>query len=234
MDGSEGLSFGATGCKSVKRPRQNRCTPFGSIEATPHRGTLMGNRGDLHAEDGTLGKRWRSRRWICCVLEGFGWKAPMDEPGRNYPLFFYDETVALAAGHRPCGQCRSDALAAFIAAWKVAHGYQPHDWVPLQQIDAELHRARIGEWRRRTKVELSRMPDGAYVWLPTIDQRPMMVRGNELLPWEHAGFAAPVSLKSIRATAYALSPSPIIKVLKAGYEPITHPELQRVATAMPR
>lgn len=158
----------------------------------------------------------------------------MDEPGRNYPLFFYDETVALAAGHRPCGQCRSDALAAFIAAWKVAHGYQPHDWVPLQQIDAELHRARIGEWRRRTKVELSRMPDGAYVWLPTIDQRPMMVRGNELLPWEHAGFAAPVSLKSIRATAYALSPSPIIKVLKAGYEPITHPELQRVATAMPR
>lgn len=98
MDETDGLPFGATGCTKLKRPRQNRVTPFGTIEATHHKGTLMGNRGDLHAPDGTLGRPWRSSRWISCLLDtGDGWKAPMDKPGRNYPLFFLDEAVALAA-----------------------------------------------------------------------------------------------------------------------------------------
>ena len=35
-------------------PRQNRVTPFGEIIATPERGTMMGNRGILHDEGGSL------------------------------------------------------------------------------------------------------------------------------------------------------------------------------------
>jgi hypothetical protein len=94
----------------------------------------MGNRGDLHAPDGSLGRQWRSRRWISCLLDnGDGWKAPMDEPGHYYPLFFHDETVALAAGHRPCGECRPDALTAFMAAWKAGHGIAAHEWVSLRR-----------------------------------------------------------------------------------------------------
>ncbi len=31
-------------------PLQNRVDPFGKIIATPQRGTLMGNRGQLHNE----------------------------------------------------------------------------------------------------------------------------------------------------------------------------------------
>ena len=30
----------------------------------------------------------------------------MWEPGRWTPLFFWDEAVAFAAGHRPCALCR--------------------------------------------------------------------------------------------------------------------------------
>jgi hypothetical protein len=43
----------------VQSPRRNRITPFGEIEATKHRGALMGNRGVLHANDGTLGRVWK-------------------------------------------------------------------------------------------------------------------------------------------------------------------------------
>ena len=35
-------------------PLQNRVTPFGEIVAVPERGTLLGNRGILHDDDGRL------------------------------------------------------------------------------------------------------------------------------------------------------------------------------------
>ena len=34
-------------------------------------------------------------------------------PGRWTPLFFLDDAVALAAGHRPCGECRYTAYRAY-------------------------------------------------------------------------------------------------------------------------
>ena len=37
-------------------------------------------------------------------------------------LFFLDEATALAAGHRPCGECRYRDYQAFKDAWAVAHG----------------------------------------------------------------------------------------------------------------
>lgn len=36
-------------------------------------------------------------------------------------LFFLDEATGLAAGHRPCGECRSHAYRAFKSAWSSAH-----------------------------------------------------------------------------------------------------------------
>ena len=37
-------------------------------------------------------------------------------------IFFLDEATALAAGHRPCFECRRDAARAFAAAWGRAQG----------------------------------------------------------------------------------------------------------------
>ena len=89
---------------------QNRIDPFGELFAGPSRGTLMGNRGGrLHREDKTLGgRRWVSRQWICCRLE-------LNDRHRKVwgdsytELFFLDEVTALAAGHRPCFECRLEA-----------------------------------------------------------------------------------------------------------------------------
>src|SRR6202451_200482 len=87
----------------------------------PGRGLLMGNRGCLHGPDRRLGTaRWRSKRWICCVLE---WKDVQRDPmppGRWTALFFLDEATALAAGHRPCGYCRRADFLAYARAWQEA------------------------------------------------------------------------------------------------------------------
>ena len=72
-------------------PRQNRVTPFSTIEAVPSRGTLMGNRGILHDERGRLGvARWRHPHWVTCVLEFKGRRRPVMQPHAYTELFFTD------------------------------------------------------------------------------------------------------------------------------------------------
>ena len=90
-------------------PLQNRVSPFGELFASPARGTMFGNRGGkFHRDDKTLGsKRFASRQWICCVLQFKN--RQRDVWGRYYTeLFFLDEVTALAAGHRPCFECRRE------------------------------------------------------------------------------------------------------------------------------
>src|SRR6201995_2502538 len=102
-------------------PLQNRIDPFGELFATPARGTMFGNRGGRIHTDGTrLTKtRWPSRQWICCLLDFKG--RQRDVWGRYYTeLFFLDEVTALAAGHRPCFECRRTDAEAFAEAWRVA------------------------------------------------------------------------------------------------------------------
>ena len=94
-------------CGSSAMPLQNRVDPFGELFADPARGTFMGNRGGrFHTPARTLtARRWASRQWICCVLTFKG--RHRDVWGQFYTeLFFLDEPTALAAGHRPCFECR--------------------------------------------------------------------------------------------------------------------------------
>src|SRR5262245_2769345 len=98
-------------------PRQNRVTPFGEIIATPERGTFMGNRGVLDDETGKIRRTWQVRRWLLCVLEFRGRHRTVMTPGHYTELFFLDEATGLAAGHRPCFECRRDRFRAFQEAW---------------------------------------------------------------------------------------------------------------------
>src|SRR5215831_3341931 len=98
-------------------PLQNRVTPSGEIVADPSRGLLMGNRGCLHGQGRTLGvSRWRSKLWICCLLDYKGVQRDPMPPGRWTALFFLDEATALSAGHRPCAYCRRPDYLAFTQA----------------------------------------------------------------------------------------------------------------------
>jgi len=128
-------------------PLQNRVLPTGEIAAIPARGTLTGNRGIIHRDDKTLGtSRWSHHAWICCTLDWQGRKRPV-MTGRNWTeLFFLDESVAFAAGHRPCGYCRRSApsdLSGMVqrsSRWKHDHVEQSASSCPTNGAASLLSR----------------------------------------------------------------------------------------------
>src|ERR1700722_11047961 len=100
-------------------PLQNRVTPFGDIVAIPQRGTLIGNRGIIHdpVTRTLLGRRWATKAWLGCGLHYKERRREVVSRRSWTELFFLDEAVALAAGHRPCFYCRRKDAEAFRAAW---------------------------------------------------------------------------------------------------------------------
>jgi hypothetical protein len=96
--------------------RRNRVDPWGDLHAVPARGLFTGNRGCLVDDDRRLVRHHRSSLWIVCVTEYKDWRFPLDKPRHWTPLFFLDDAVALAAGHRPCGLCRRPAYEAYRRA----------------------------------------------------------------------------------------------------------------------
>src|SRR3954454_10347821 len=135
-------------------PLQNRVSPFGELFADRARGLIMGNRGGrFHAADRTLSsQRWKSRMWICCRLEFNGrhrevWSDSYTE------LFFLDEVTALAAGHRPCFECRRKDAEAFAACWP---GFATRRERPrAAEMDRQLHAERLdGRLKRRHRCAI--------------------------------------------------------------------------------
>ena len=199
---------------------QNRITPAGEIIADPARGTLMGNRGILHDARQRLGTaRWRHPHWIFCRLAFKGRRREVMAPHRYTELFFLDEASALAAGHRPCCECKREDFRRFQEAWRRGFG---HD-ASAGAIDRALHRARVEPRSRRQirfEAPLGDLPDGAFVLLPDAPSSPLLVRGDRLHPWHPGGYGPPRERCTTRVSV--LTPAPAIAVLRAGYE-LPHP-----------
>ncbi|OLS51250.1 hypothetical protein [Rhodovulum sulfidophilum] len=194
-------------------PRQNRVTPLGEILADPARGLFMGNRGCLHDAEGRLGRaRWRHKAWICCLTEFRGHHRPIMAPGRYTELFFLDEAVALAAGHRPCAACRRADFRRFAKDFGAT---------TATRLDALLHAARIcpvsGRQRHHT-APAAALPDGCFVLL---EEDPHLILGAAAPPWQPAGYGAPRARPAGRVTV--LTPAPTVAALAAGYRPVLHP-----------
>lgn len=96
---------------------QNRVNPEGEICFSSEKGTLMGNRGCLHDDEQKI--RYSSKRdaWVTCLLSFKERRRKLMQPGQYTELFFLDEATALAAGHRPCAECRRERYKQFLAAW---------------------------------------------------------------------------------------------------------------------
>src|SRR5689334_17601276 len=103
-------------------PARNRVTPTGEIVAIPLRGAWTGNRGILHggAEGREIVRSHASDLWITCALQFKDWWHEQWRPHHFTWLYFQDEAVSFAAGHRPCALCRRPAYDAFRAAWASA------------------------------------------------------------------------------------------------------------------
>jgi len=190
------------------RPLPNRVDPFGELRAVAARGALMGNRGGrFHRDDRTLGaRRWTNTHWIACVCEFKGRKR--DVWGRFYTeLFFLDEPTALAAGHRPCFECRRTDATRFRDA--LGEGR-----LNVEEIDARLHAERLeGRAKRLHRMRIESLPDGAFI---AIEGLPFAVRGDALWPWSYSGYGAPLP-RPRSGEIRALTPPTVLRALAAGY-----------------
>jgi hypothetical protein len=202
--------------------RQNRVTPLGELVVTPERGLVYGNRGCLHDQAGRIRRQYDGRRWIACRLEFRGRRrTPLMVPGSFTELFFLDEATALAAGHRPCAQCRRADYERLTDIWAELHP----DQHGADAIDAQLHPERIDARTRRRlfhHAPIEELPDGAFVLR---DERPYLVRGAELLRWTPAGY----TIRAPRAPqeqATVITPHSFVAMLAAGWSPsvpLLHP-----------
>jgi hypothetical protein len=208
-------------------PLQNRVTPFGDLVATPERGLMYGNRGCLHDANRRIVRGWQVRRWIGCVLEFRGRHRPDQmPPGRYTGLYFLDEATALAAGHRPCAECRRSDYEGFQEAWREIH---PGASTRADDMDLVLHAERLdGHGRtavkRTHRTRLRDLPDGTMF---AEDGRSYLVLGSAVLPWSPGGYGEPVDTTRSRRTVDLLTPPSIVRAIRAGYAPMLHPSASR-------
>jgi|SRR5438445_3592417 len=207
-------------------PLQNRVTPFGDIVAIAQRGMFTGNRGIIHdvANKTLLKRRWSNKAWITCSLNDRGrWRDVMAQ--RSWTeLFFLDEAVALAAGHRPCFACRRASAEAFRVAWAKAHELDAPPSAP--EMDALLHNERLEHRRKRIHrlvVPIAALPDGAAVMRN--DAAFIIVEG-QAYRWSERGYDAAQHLSHADGL---LTPPSTLNAMHAGYRPVLHPCIDRSA-----
>jgi hypothetical protein len=192
-------------------PARNRVTPTGDIEAIQLRGAWTGNRGILHSGHEIV-RFHASDLWITCALEFRGRRHEQWQPHHYTFLFFHDEAVSFAAGHRPCAECRRDSYNAYRAAWAAGLGV---DAPSAQQMNQRLHGERIvrkTHRRRLHPIPWADLPDGAFVMLGT---SPALVIGDGLREWTFQGYQRRRE-RPAHGTAEVLTPPSTVAALRAG------------------
>jgi hypothetical protein len=190
---------------------RNRVTPLGDIEAFPLRGAYTGNRGIIHR--GREIVRFHAHdSWVTCALR---FKDRWNEqwiPHRLTWLYFSDEAVALAAGHRPCAECRWSDYKAYQAAWAQAAGASPS----AKEMNRRLHGERLqrGTHRRRLHpLPAAELPDGVFVLL---DDAPHVLLGDSAVEWTRGGYTTRRPRPS-RGDVTTITPPASVDVLRCGY-----------------
>jgi hypothetical protein len=201
--------------KRLREPLQNRCDPFGRLHAVAARGGMMGNRGGrFHTSERGLGKRrFATKRWICCVCDFRGRRRSVWGEGYT-ELFFLDEVTALAAGHRPCFECRSAEAKDFAACFGGPDVRAPK----ADAMDLILHRERMAGWNgEKQKTPIEALPAGAMV---AFRNKAYAVASDSILEWSFSGYAAASLPRDILAEL--LTPPSTVNALRNGYRPRWH------------
>ena len=208
-------------------PLQNRVTPFGDIVAIPQKGMFTGNRGIIHdsATRTLLKRRWATKAWLTCVCEFKGRRRDVMARRSWTELFFLDEAVALAAGHRPCFFCRREAAEAFRNAWALGRAVK----LPRgPEMDAVLHSERLDHGRKRlhgSPGPADELPDGTV--LAAAGEAYPLAHGRAFR-WTAHGYDEPVEIPRAHAL---LTPPSTLGALRAGYRPALHPSIDTMQPA---
>lgn len=205
-------------------PRRNRVDPFGDVHATDARGLFTGNRGCLVDDRRRLVRHHRGRLWIICVTSYRDWRSPLDAPARWTPLFFLDDAVGLAAGHRPCGLCRREAHRSYQAA--VTSGLRRESPVLAPELNSLLasERLRAGKGLDRARdrkvwsADIGSLPGGTVV---LESGRPMLLLEDRLLEFDFTGWRNPRE-RPVRGPVCVLTPPTSVLALAHGFVPVLH------------
>ncbi|HET7500018.1 MAG TPA: hypothetical protein VFK02_03420 [Kofleriaceae bacterium] len=207
-------------------PRRNRIDPWGDLHAVAARGLFTGNRGCVVDDHEQVVRHHGSSLWITCLTRFRDWRFPLARPRRWTPLFFLDEAVALAAGHRPCATCRRADYSAYRDAVTRALGARS----PLlaaqldERLKAERHRRGRGLARAGDRIVWSaryaELPDGAVVVAP--DGSCQLVVDDRLLRFSFEGWSGAAPRPSA-GKATVLTPPTSVAALTHGYKPVLHP-----------
>ncbi len=197
---------------------QNRVNPFGAIIDTSARGTWLGNRGQLHGKGKTILRPFKHQAWIICLLEFKNRHRQIMAPNLWTELFFLDEATALAAGHRPCFECRRADASLFKAAWlkgNPTYGY--HTKTPIGKIDEVLQRERIDANLQKVtfNAPVKDLPNGTFI---TIGNEAYLLVDAQIYQWQPTGYLPAKELEDT-AIVEVLTPKSIVNALNAGYMP---------------
>ena len=205
-------------------PLQNRVNPFGDLIAVPERGLMFGNRGLLHNRERQIVRHSQVRRWIACLLEFKGRRREIMHPGYYTELFFLDEATALAAGHRPCAECRRKDYQRFRYAWASAQSGSADQLPSADEMDARLQQDRL-EGRRGKKTyqaNIATLPDGVFI---TRNGEAWLLWRDALHHWTPGGYDQRI-LRPTHGDATVLTPRATVGVIAAGYVPTVHPSAE--------
>jgi hypothetical protein len=196
---------------TTKGPARNRVSPHGEIIAVPGRGAWMGNRGRLHEGRGTrdIVRNHQHKTWITCALSFRNRRVAQWEPHRYTPLFFLDEAVALAAGHRPCGECRYRDYQTYRSLWRETHSEAT---VYANDMDTRLHRERLDKSGHH--AQWKDLPDGVFV---ATEFGPAVVVGDHLTLWNRDNSYRHRLLRPVGGEVAVLTPAATVRILRAGY-----------------
>jgi hypothetical protein len=198
---------------------QNRVDPYGALRSTGERGAWIGNRGVLHDASKRVVAQWRLKRWITCVLSWKGRRREVFAPNRWSELFFLDEATALAAGHRPCAECRRARYVEFRDAWSAAlcGSARRSGFLRADAIDRVLHADRLDpKGRKKTfRATLSSLPDGTFVEHAGL---PHLIWRGKLRPWSFAGYGPGVDAAPDEKVN-VLTPRSAVGAIRAGFVP---------------
>lgn len=203
-------------------PKQNRVRPDGHIIATDARGTFMGNRGGaLHNDNQELVRQTYAKRWIICVLEFKNRQREIMTPGEYTELFFLDEATALAAGHRPCHECRRERALAFRAAVVNDNPLFPEGAnTRFPMLDDVLQCERMTEAyyikdrRKRTYLtSVDTLPNGVFIFY---NQDFYLIWESEIYRWTPAGYLTPLA-RPVGENVVVLTPLSTVAALRNGY-----------------
>lgn len=224
--------------------RRNRVDPFGDLHAVAARQGFTGNRGCLVNDDGRLVRHHNGSLWILCKLRFRDWRHPLDAPRTWTPLFFLDDAVGLAAGHRPCGLCRRDDYLAYRAA--VTQGLGAERPVLAPELNRRLATERLGRLSRGrdrggrrsldrgpdrllTAACIDDLPSGAVIVGP--DRRPHVLVGDRLRAFGFGGWGEAVA-RPTGMDVEVITPPTSVLALANGFTPSLHPSA--VPIGLPR